>query len=132
MENPWRFQITVIKGDEMIANFHNVFRVVNCKGFVSKSGKLPNANKVTIRVLYDDTDYGVDKKTGEKRLDNVGQNIDVYILNTAHVVKRGDYVALKGFDSERSYVSGFDMWLFFADIEVVAPPNAAGAGKGNN
>lgn len=47
-----------------------------------------------------------------------------------HDVKRGDYVSLKGFDVETSFIQKFNFWMFFKDLEVVAPPN--GAGKGNN
>lgn len=132
MENSKFFTKEIVLGDELLKSFRNIFKVVTVKKFVSKSGKLPEALKLRVTVLYDDKDYGIDKATGEKRFDNVGQNMDVYILNMNHNVKRGDYVSLKGFDAETSFVADFDLWMFFKDLEVVAPPNAAGAGKGNN
>lgn len=132
MENPWVYKREIILGDEILKSFRNIFEVVTVKKFASKSGKLPPALKLTLRVLYDDKDYGIDKETGEKRTDNVGQNIDVFVLNMNHDVKRGDYVSLKGFDVETSFIQKFTFWMFFKDLEVVAPPNPNGAGKGNN
>lgn len=68
MENPWVYKREIILGDEILKSFRNIFEVVTVKKFASKSGKLPPALKLTLRVLYDDKDYGIDKETGENEL----------------------------------------------------------------
>lgn len=130
MKYTWFFQKKVIDIDKLLNNFQNKFEVVDCEKFASSSGKLPVCNCLTLKILSDSSDYGLNKNTNENRTDNVGQNFNVYILNLNHDVKRDDIIALKGFNEKLSFISGFDLWMFFEDFEVLNPSSTAG--KGNN
>ena len=72
----------------------------------------------TLLIMYDDMDYGVDKK-GNKRDNNVLNTFEVTILNgqTELPFKKGDKVSLVGYIPEKSYVIGFDVLLRFKDIK---------------
>ncbi len=107
----------------------NKFRVVSYRPYVDKKGKLNDGYVMTLTVLHDDHDYGVDKN-GEKRFDNRGQNFDVTVL-TRKSVNRGDVIKLIGFDQEHSYVIKYDLILRFKDFEVI-PTQRPLTGSVNN
>ena len=78
--------------------------VVSARPYVDKKGKLPNGVSLTLQVVNDDFDYGVDKE-GKPRENNLFQNFDATVLNDKIDVKKGDMVRLLGFDAENSYAT---------------------------
>lgn len=125
--NNWAYSRQVIDWPKLKSATRNKFRVVSVREYVDKKGILPEGYTLTLMVMYDDFDYGVDKN-GKPRENNVFQTFDVTVLNRKHPVKKGDFVALLDFDSEHSFVINFDLILRFKDYEVLqnqtVKPNA--------
>lgn len=121
--NSFKFTKTVFECDKFLSATHNQYRVASVRPYVDKKGVLPDGYNLTLTILKDDFDYGIDKN-GNPRENNVYQNFDVTILNRNHEVKKGDYVRLLDFDEEHSYVLGFDLLLRFQDCEVLQPKGA--------
>ncbi|MBQ8490261.1 MAG: hypothetical protein IJ535_10825 [Pseudobutyrivibrio sp.] len=117
--NTFLYTKTIIKGQELIDAMHNQFRVVSCSDYTDKNGKLPDGKRLTLQVMYDDTDYGVDKKTGKPRDNNVYQTFDVTVLNRNTDFEKGDIVALYDFDEEHSYAFDFNLILRFRDCKKI-------------
>lgn len=125
--NTWFFTKTIVDWDKIAKAMHNQFRVVSSRPYVDKKGLLPDGVSLTLMVMKDDFDYGVDKN-GQQRENNLYQNFDVTVLNRKHDIKKGDVVRLLDFDEEHSYAINFDLLLRFKDVEILQPqgvkPNA--------
>lgn len=125
--NTWYFTKTLIDWSAIEKATHNQYRVVSIRPYLDKKGKLPEGLALTLMVLKDDFDYGLDKN-GQPRENNLYQNFDVTVLNRKHNIKKGDTVQLLDFDSEHSFAIGFDLLLRFKDVKVLQPqgvkPNA--------
>ena len=120
--NAFMFTNTVIDADKFLNATHNRYRVVSVRPYVDKKGVLPEGFNLTLQVLKDDMDYGIDKD-GKVRENNLYQNFDVTVLSRLVEPKKGDMIKLSGFDSENSYVIGFDLLMRFRNIEVIPSPN---------
>ena len=119
LTNTFKFTKTIVKGQELIDAMHNQFRVVASRDYTDKKGILPDGRCLTLQVLYDDTDYGVDKKTGKLRDNNVYQTFDVTVLNRNENFEKGDIVALYDFDEENSFAFDFTLILRFRDCKKI-------------
>ena len=119
--NSFVFTKTVIDADALLKAMHNQFRVASVRPFVDKKGILANGLTLTLNVLYDDFDYGVDKKTGQPRDNNLYQNFDVTVLDRSQPVKKGDFISLGDFDAENSFAIGFDLLLRFKSLRILQP-----------
>ena len=121
MKNIWKFTETVIRIDEFLKNTGNKYRLVNQKPYLDNSGKAGNVGTtLTLMILEDSTDYGIDQNTGNPRENNVYENFEVTILDgvTYHAdLKKGDLVSLSGFIPELSFAIGFDWILRFKNIQ---------------
>ncbi|MCG7335393.1 hypothetical protein MHZ95_08890 [Sporosarcina sp. ACRSM] len=119
--NAWVFTETKFKADEFLNNTGSIYRLVSQRPYVSK--KEPDEKGVTLTLLItkDETDYGVDKKTGMKRDNNTLNTFDVTVLNNKEYidVKKGEHVRLIDFIPEKSFIIGFDLILRFKDVEKV-------------
>lgn len=120
LQNLYKFARTVIDADELIKAMHNEFLVVACRDYSDKKGVLKDGKTLTLQVLFDDTDYGINKKTGEAIQDNVMQNFDVTVLGCDIDFRRGDKVALYDFDSEHSYYIDNNLILRFKDCKKLS------------
>lgn len=123
MKSSFVFMKTIIDWDKMVSFWGNEFYYVSETEYHDSKGKLPDGVVVTLRIIKDDGDYGVSKKTGKPFQNNLGQNFDVTILNgkTSTDFKYEDKVTLIGFDQENSYAVNFDLLLRFKDIKKVQP-----------
>lgn len=121
LANSWFYTKTIIDGEKLLKMTHNRYRVVTSRPYVDKKGILPDGVTLTLSILEDDADYGVDKKTGEVRESNVFQTFDVTVLNRKQKFKKGDLVRLLDFDKENSVAIGFDMYIRFKDAEIIPP-----------
>lgn len=119
--NAWVFTETKFKADEFLKNTHNTYKVVSQRPYVSKKNPDEKGISLTLLIVQDDTDYGVDKKTGLKRDNNTLNTFDVTVLNGKDRIdaQKGDFVSLISFDQERSFVIGFDLILRFKDVEKI-------------
>lgn len=119
--NAWVFTETKFKADEFLKNTHNMYKVVSQRPYVSKKNPDEKGISLTLLIVQDDTDYGVDKKTGLKRDNNTLNTFDVTVLNGKDRIdaQKGDFVSLISFDQERSFVIGFDLILRFKDVEKI-------------
>jgi hypothetical protein len=93
--------------------------VVSVRPFVDKKGLLSDGYLLTLMVLQDDYDYGMDKKN-QPRENNQYQNFEVTVLSRTYNVKKGDDIRLLDFDEEHSFVVGFDLILRFKDFEIIS------------
>lgn len=118
--NTWFFQQKIILWDVIAEATKNQFRVVAVRDYTDKKGKLPDGLTLTLMVLHDDYDYGIDK-SGKPRENNLYTTFDATVLTRAHTVKKGDIVKLLDFDVENSFAINFDMILRFRDLKVLQP-----------
>ncbi len=118
--NSFVYTRTVIDWDKMSKALHNQFRVVSSRLYADKKGILPDGVTLTLTVVKDDYDYGIDKN-GQPRENNLYQNFDVTVLNRNHDFKKGDVIRLLGFDAENSFAIGFDLLMRFKDAELIQP-----------
>lgn len=119
--NAWVFTETKFKAEEFLKNTGNMYRLVSQRPYVSKKDSDEKGITLTLSITKDDTDYGLDKKTGIKRDNNILNTFDVTILNgKEHItVHKGEYVRLIDFIQEKSFVIGFDLILRFRDVEKI-------------
>lgn len=119
--NAWVFTETNFKAEVFLNNTGNIFRLVSQRPYVSKKEPDEKGVTVTLQITKDNTDYGVDKKTGFKRDNNILNTFDVTVLNNEERldIQKGDYLRLIDFIPEKSFVIGFDLILRFKDVEKV-------------
>lgn len=119
--NAWAFTETQFKAEEFLNNTGNLFRLVSQRPHVSKKDPNEIGVTLTLQITKDNTDYGIDKKTGFERDNNVLNTFDVTVLNNQDRldIQKGEYLTLVGFIAEKSYVIGFDLILRFQDAEKV-------------
>lgn len=122
------FTRTVILADKFLDGTGNRYKVVSVRPYSDKKGVLPDGYVLTLKVLHDAIDYGFDKD-GNKRENNIDQNFDATVLSKHTPLQKGDYVALKDFDSEHSFAIGFDLILRFKDYEKLDAAKNEGASK---
>jgi len=118
LANAWCYTKTVIDWPKFEQATHNQYRVVSCRPYSDKKGVLPDGISLTLQVVKDDYDYGVNKE-GKARENNIYQNFDVTVLSRSTAVKKGDFVQLLDFDSEHSFAIGFDLILRFRGMKVL-------------
>ncbi len=119
IQNSWVYTQTQFNAEKFLKATGNDYLFVSAKPFQSKKDPEDNGSTLTLSIMHDDMDYGVDKKTGKKRDNNVLNTFDVTILNGKSEVpfKKGDKVSLVGFIPEKSYVIGFEILLRFRDVK---------------
>lgn len=124
IQNSWVFTQTLFNAESFLKATRNIFQFVSCKPYQSKKNPNEKGVTLTLLVIHDDKDYGVDKN-GRKRDNNVLNTFDVTILNGQSEVpfKKGDKVSLVGFMPDKSYVIGFDLLLRFRDVKKVVDSN---------
>lgn len=116
--NIFSFIETKIKADTILEATGNKFKVVSVRDYSDKHGKLPDGYSLTLKVLHDHYDYGLDKN-GNPRESNEDQNFDVTVLNRHAKLKKGNYIALKDFNADNSYYIDFNLILRFNDYEKI-------------
>lgn len=119
--NSWVYTNTIFNVEKFLKATHNEYQFVAQKSFQSKKNLEERGVVVTLLVIHDDEDYGVDKKTGMKRDTNVLNSFDVTILNgkDSLSMKKGEKVTLVDFIEDKSFVIGFDLMLRFRDIKKI-------------
>ena len=121
--NSWFFTRTIIEWDKIADATHNQYRVASVRPYVDKKGILPEGYTLTVTVMKDDFNYGVDKN-GIPRENNVFQNFDVTVLSRAQDVKKGDIISLEGFDKEHSFALGLDLLVRFKALKILQSAKA--------
>ncbi|MEW4100737.1 hypothetical protein Q0N85_16860 [Bacillus altitudinis] len=119
--NAWAFTETQFKAAEFLNNTGNVFRLVSQRPYVSKKDPNEKGITLTLQITKDNTDIGVDKRTGFKRDNNILNTFDVTVLNNQERldIQKGEYLSLVDFIPEKSFVIGFDLILRFRDADKV-------------
>lgn len=120
LQNTFAFTKTIIDIDKFLKNSGNSYRYVSQRPYQSKRDPNLKGVNVTLLVLQDATDYGVDKN-GRQRETNTYNSFDVTILNGESYLnlQKGDAVSLIGFIEESSFAIGFDLILRFKDIKKI-------------
>lgn len=122
--NPWFFTKTLVDAELFLKVTRNEYLLVSQKPYQSKKNPEETGTLLTLSVIHDDMDYGVDKH-GRRRDNNLLNNFEVTILNGKSEVplKKGDKVSLVGFLPEKSYAIGFDLLLRFRDVKKAGDSN---------
>lgn len=117
IQNSWFFTKTLFDAGLFLKVTGNEFMFVSAKPYQSKKNPEDKGTTLTLSIIHDNADYGVDKN-GHKRDNNVLNTFEVTILNGQPEVplKKGEKVSLVGFIPEKSYVIGFDLLLRFKDV----------------
>ncbi|WP_243131009.1 hypothetical protein [Leuconostoc citreum] len=76
---------------------------------------------LTLQVVKDTADYGIDKKSGLKRDNNVLNTFDVTVLNGVQRLdaQKGDVIRLGTMIVEKTFIIGFDLILRYKDVQVI-------------
>ena len=124
IQNSWVYTQTQLDVKKFLEAMGNEFQFVSQKPYQSKKNPDDKGVTLTLLIIHDSMDYGVDK-SGRKRDNNVWNTFDVTILNGQSEVpfKKGEKVSLVGFIPEKSYVIGFDLLLRFRDVKKVEVSN---------
>lgn len=125
IQNSWVYTQTRFDAETFLKATGNVFQFVSAKPYQSKKDPEDKGSILTLLITHDSMDYGIDKKTGRKRDNNVLNTFDVTIINGKSEVpfKKGDKVSLVGFIPEKSFVIGFDVLLRFRDVRKAGDTN---------
>lgn len=127
MINTYKFYKKIVLGELFLKNTGNRYRFVNQKTY-KKDGEIKGV-KLTLRILKDDTDYGVEED-GSPRGNNIGENFEVTILNGKPKadLEKEDVVALIGFREDDSFVfdDGFKLLMRFDDYKKIEIQNNSG------
>ncbi|MCT6888425.1 hypothetical protein NX781_07080 [Lactobacillus kullabergensis] len=117
--NTFAFTKTVVDGEKLLKATRNQYRLVAQRPYQSKKTPEDKGVALTLQVIADDMNYGVDKKTGQPRETNLFETFDVTVLSGQNHIpaKKGDYVTLSGFIPEKSFAIGFDLILRFRKVE---------------
>ena len=124
--NSWNYTRSIFLWDVFAQATGNQYRVVSVRPYKDKKGILPNGYSLTLMIIKDDYDYGVDSKTGEPRDSNLYVNFDVVVLNDKLKIKKSDIISLLDYDDKNSMVIGFDMILRFKDAKVISSSDTKG------
>lgn len=116
--NTWFFTKTIIDWETIATATHNEYCVVSVRPYTDKNGKLPDGYNLTLMVLEDDFDYGVDKEN-QPRESNKLCTFNATVFSRKYPLKKGDTIRLLDFDSENSYSINFDMLLRFGGYEPI-------------
>ena len=81
IQNSWVYTQTQFDAEKFLKATQNIFLLVSAKPYQSKKDPDDKGTTLTLSIMHDDMDYGVDKKTGKKRDNNVLNTFDVTILN---------------------------------------------------
>lgn len=124
IQNSWVFTQTQFDEKKFLEATRNEYQFVSAKSYQSKKNPEDKGVTLTLLIIHDNIDYGVDK-SGRKRDNNVLNTFEVTILNGQSEVpfKKGEKVSLVGFIPEKSYVIGFDLLLRFRDVKKVGDSN---------
>lgn len=124
IQNSWVYTQTQFDWEKFSEATGNTFLYAFQKPFQSKKEPEDKGVTLTLSIIHDSMDYGVDKN-GHKRDNNVLNAFDVTILNGQSEMpfNKGDKVSLIGFIPEKSYVIGFDLLLRFKDAKKVGDSN---------
>ena len=125
IQNSWVYTQTRFDAETFLKATGNEYLLVTQKPYQSKKDPEDKGTTLTLLITHDSMDYGIDKKTGCKRDNNVLNTFDVTILNGKSEVpfKKGDKVSLVGFIPEKSFVIGFDVLLRFRDVRKAGDTN---------
>lgn len=118
IQHSWKYTKNLFDSEAFLKATRNLFQFVSAKPYQSKKNPEEKGATLTLLIVHDDMDYGVDK-SGRKRDNNVLNTFDVTILNGQSELpfKKGEKVSLVGFLPEKSYVIGFDLLLRFKDVK---------------
>ena len=118
LEHSWFFTKTIIDWNTISEATHNKYMVTFVKEYKDKKGDLGEGYILTLQIIEDDFDYGVDKQ-GNPRENNLFNSFDVAVLSTKVKPKKGDYVSLHGFRQDVSYAFNFNLMLRFDEIKLI-------------
>lgn len=116
----FKYAKTIFRDKDFLKDTRNRFKVVSVSPYSDKKGKLPNGQRLTLKILEDDGTPPTDKN-GNPQDNLVDENFDVTVLSCDPMVRKGDYIALENFDQEHSYVINYSVILRFKGLRVLQP-----------
>ena len=121
LQNAWYFSQNSFNDTKFKSVTNNQFVLVSQHPYASKKNPQDIGVTLTLQVVKDTADYGVDKKTGMKRDNNVLNTFDVTVLNgVQHLdAQKGDVIRLGAMIVEKTFIIGFDLILRYKDVQVL-------------
>ncbi|MGX7205222.1 hypothetical protein [Enterococcus pingfangensis] len=121
LQNTWIYTKTTFDDQKLKLNTGNQFILVSQRPYSSKKNPQDVGVSLTLQVVKDDGDYGVDKKTGMKRDNNVLNTFDVTILNNIQRLdaQKGDIIRLGELLDDKTFIIGFDIILRYKNVQVI-------------
>ncbi|MHA3065949.1 hypothetical protein [Lacticaseibacillus saniviri] len=119
--NSWYFTKTAFDAATFLKVTHNQYRLVSQRPYFSKKVAEDTGVALTLQIVVDDADYGLDKTTQAPRDNNALNTFDVTILNGQPRLDavKGDIVRLGDFLPDKSFVIDFNVILRFGKVEVL-------------
>ena len=119
LQHTFVFTKTIIEWEKFSKATQNRYQVVSVREYSDKKGNRPDGYSLTLMVLKDNLDYGVNANTGEPRDNNEFVNFDVTVFSRKEKIVKGDIISLEQFDPDNSFVIGFDLILRFKDFKIL-------------
>ena len=111
----YKYQKTIVLGDQFIADTGNEYRVVRQRTYKDKTNQLPDGIVLTLQITKDLNQHqnGKDDMTLGK--------FDAYVLCGTHDIglKKGDLVSLYDFREDVSYYIDSDYILRFGGVKKI-------------
>ena len=120
LQNAFKYQKTVVLGDEMVRDFGNEFIFVSQSAYKGKPGTgLKPGATIVLQIVHDHAEPGIDKETGVKKDNNVLNTFEVTVPGVEFPLSfaKGDRVSLGGFMPDHSYYINFAFILRFSEIK---------------
>lgn len=121
LQNTWAFTQTTFNDNKFKNQTNNQFVMVSQRPYASKKNPQDIGVSLTLQVIKDTGDYGLDKHTGMKRDNNVFNTFDVTILNRVQHLdaQKGDIIRLGEMITEKTFIIGFDLILRYKNVQVI-------------
>ncbi|MCT6809100.1 MAG: hypothetical protein M3012_06290 [Staphylococcus epidermidis] len=126
LQNSWIYTKTSFNDSLFKKNTNNQFILVSQRSYVNKKNADEKGVNLTLQVCKDDGKYGIDKKTGLERDNNVYNTFDVTVLNGEQTIsaKKGDIIRLGELIEEKTYIFDFNLILRYKNVQVIKRDNS--------
>lgn len=126
LQNSWIYTKTSFNDSLFKKNTNNQFILVSQRSYVNKKNADEKGVNLTLQVCKDYGKYGIDKKTGLERDNNVYNTFDVIVLNGEQTIsaKKGDIIRLGELIEEKTYIFDFNLILRYKNVQVIKRDNS--------
>lgn len=110
---------TQVLVDQFLKDTENIYEFVSQRPYAGKPGKLPEGVILTLKIIKDNHDHGVDPATGLQRENNEEENFEAYVCcGQKHLsLMKKDLVKLVNPIQEHCWYINYSPILRFESVE---------------